>query len=71
MVCFISATQRSGNDVEKRKEAVAMSFKGNEEQSAISKRFVSETELEEIKKKREEEWELARQEGRQIGRTFE
>lgn len=43
-----------------------MSFKGNEEQSAISKRFVSETELEEIKKKREEEWELARQEGRQI-----
>lgn len=46
-----------------------MSFKKKEEQSLISKRFVSENELEEIKKKREEEWELARQQGRNIGET--
>ena len=37
----------------------------------ISKRFVSETELEEIKRKREEEWELARQQGRKIGEMLE
>ena len=44
-----------------------MSFKRNEEQSVISKRFVSENELEEIKRKRNEEWELARKQGRAIG----
>ena len=43
-----------------------MSFK-EVEQSVISKRFVSEAELEDIKRKREEEWELAKQQGRKIG----
>ena len=44
-----------------------MSFKKEKEKSAIEKRFVTAAEVEEIKKKREEEWELARQEGRKIG----
>ncbi len=44
-----------------------MSFK-KEDSSLISKRFVSENEIEEIKRKREEEWELARSEGRKIGK---
>ena len=43
-----------------------MSFKQVDE-SVISKRFVSEAELEDIKRKREEEWELAKQQGRKIG----
>jgi len=42
-----------------------MSFKQVDE-SVISKRFVSEAELEDIKRKREEEWELAKQQGRKI-----
>ena len=47
-----------------------MSFKRNEEQSVISKRFVSENELEEIKRKRNEEWELAREQGRVVGESL-
>eukprot|EP00794_Sanderia_malayensis_P019094 gene19094-21010_t len=43
-----------------------MSFEKKEQSSLIASRFVSETELEEIKKKREEEWEIARQQGRHI-----
>ena len=48
-----------------------MSFKKEKEKSVIEKRFVTEAEVEEIKKKREEEWELARQEGRKIGKKKE
>ena len=47
-----------------------MSFGKSGESSSISQRFVSETELEEIKKKREEEWELARKQGRKVGKQY-
>lgn len=47
-----------------------MSFK-KEESSLMSKRFVSENEIAEIKQKREEEWALARQQGREIEKEEE
>ena len=51
-----------------------MSFSGSSKDAGpdagqdmlIKRRFISETELEEVKKKREEEWRKAKEEGREI-----